>query len=118
MLKKVEDYEVINEITEKCIIIKVKQEIVDQKGLYDAVRMAWKLNIGNAQKADYIIVVTDTIVKEIYKNVNWDQTENERYQFTAWVADDDIREKYIYKRIPQKFREKGMQYPCLYTFDK
>lgn len=33
MLKKVENYEVINEIPEKCLIIKLRQETVEKKGL-------------------------------------------------------------------------------------
>lgn len=116
MLKQIEEYEIINEIPEKCIIIKVKQEVIDEKGLYDAVRIAWKISGENACKADYIIAVNNSIVKEVYKNIEWEQIETGRWQFTAWVADDDIREKYIYKRIPQKYRVKGMANPCLYTF--
>lgn len=118
MLKKIENYEMIDEIVEKCIIIKVRQEVVDEKGLYDAVRIAWDLNKENAQKADYIIAVTDSIVKEVYKNAEWEKAENDRIKFTAWVAEDDIREKYIYKRIPQKYRKQGMENPCCYTFDR
>ncbi len=118
MLKNIEEYEIISEIPEKCLIIKVRQEVVDEKGLYDAVRIAWRLNGENSQKADFILAVVDSIVKEVYKNIKWEKAESGRYQFTAWTANDDIREKYIYKRIPKKYREKGMENPCLYTFNQ
>ena len=118
MLKIVENYEVINEIPEKCLIIKLRQETVEKKGLYDAVRASWNLNVENARKADYIIASVNTIVKEVYKNITWERADDGRYQFTAWVAEDEIREKYIYKRIPQKYRVMGNENPCLYTFDR
>lgn len=118
MLKKVENYEVINEIPEKCLIIKLRQETVEEKGLYDAVRASWILDGKNVEKVDYIIASVNTIVKEVYKNITWEQADDGRYQFTAWVAEDEIREKYIYKRIPQKYRVMGNENPCLYTFDR
>lgn len=115
--------EVINEIAEKCLIIKIKQATIDFCGgdlagaIYSATRKSWKLSMAKAQIADYVLSVMNGIVQEIYCDLEWeiDEERAPRLMFEGKIAPNNIREKYLNKRIPPEFRKKGMASPCLYV---
>ena len=116
--------EIIEDIKEKCIIIKIKQWSVDRHGgdfknaVYAATRYAWKMSLTKAKQADYVLSVLHGIVVAVYTDLQWSYVEDrDRLMFDGEVASKEIIDKYVGKRIPQKYRRKGLASPFLYTFD-
>lgn len=114
--------EIIEEITEKCIIIKIKQSSINHysgdisEAIYEVTRASWKLNKTKVEKADYVLSVLQGVVKAVYTDMQWSNDENEkRLKFEGKEAPESIKDKYIGKRIPPEYRQRGKQNPCLYV---
>jgi hypothetical protein len=114
--------EVIDEITEKCILIKIKQWSIDRydgdinEAFYEATRAAWKLSMHRAKEADYVLSVLNGIVRAVYSDMVWKVVEDRaRLGFDGREAPDEIKKKYVGKRIPPEFRKRGVQSPCQYV---
>ena len=114
--------EIIEQITEKCIIIKIKQWSIDRfngdilAAIYEATRASWKLSMAKAKKSEYVLSVLDGIVKAVYGDLEWSVDENRaRLKFKGLPAPQHISEKYVEKRIPPEYRKKGQASPCLYV---
>lgn len=114
MLKK-EEYKEPDDID--YIIIKINHAVLETRNndVYETARRAWKLNLNNARRYKYVIAVLDGIVKEVY-DVQWIQspTEPERIEFNGVVAEKSVRDIFIDKKLPEKYRKKGMSSPALY----
>lgn len=111
--------EEITEFTDKCLIIKIRQATIDEKGsVYEAVRRAWVLNKKHADEADYILAVSEGFVEGVFVTEGgWKNCDNsDRYYFTGHKAPKEIQDKYFHKRIPKKYKEKGAASPIRYTF--
>ena len=113
---------VIDDITEKCIIIKVTPASIDSHGgtvahaFYEATRSAWRLSMARAKNADYVVSVLNGIVKAVYCDLTWSiEPDSKRLKFEGIEACKSITEKYVGKRIPQKYSKRGAQSPCLYV---
>lgn len=112
-----------DENTPRFIIIKTKQEVIDErgggeKGRYEATRSAWKLDPKKANKYPYVLSVTNGIVKAVYKidEKGWTDSEREgRYWFEGSEAEKRIAKLFLDKRIPNKYRKKGQASPFLYS---
>lgn len=102
----------------KYMIIKVKNYWLSQRAdRYETTRSAWKLDINKVAKYPYVLSVTGGIVKEVYKVSEWhnaDSSRNGRIEFTGTVAEDDVRNIFINKKTPEKYRKKGQANPCLF----
>ncbi|MCL2722606.1 MAG: hypothetical protein FWD47_14850 [Treponema sp.] len=111
--------DIIDEIIEKCIIIKITQHSIDYNNgsIYEATRKHWKISIDRARNADYAISTQKGVVIEIYTNLKWEVYEDGhgRIMFNGIPASDDIRNKYIGRIIPPEYRKIGMASPCLYV---
>ena len=102
------------------MIIKVRwwriDEMTDQFGpanaRYEATRGCWRISIPDIKKYPYVLSVTDGLVKEVYKVNEWHE-KGERKEFSGVVADKEIRELFIGKRIPDYYAKKGMASPVL-----
>lgn len=115
-----EEYEEPTDI--KYIIIKVKPQTLDDlverfnDYRYEATRSSWKVNIKKVQNYPYAFSVTDGVVKEVYKIEAWEKVDGDnRFAFKGVVADSNIRERFVGKRIPVKYIKKGMASPVLYS---
>ena len=101
----------------KYIIIKVNDFWLGQRNdRYETTRSAWKLKLSEAQKYPYVLSVSNGVVKEVYKVNEWHYCDNRpgRIEFTGEVASSNIRNIFINKKIPEKYRKKGQASPCLY----
>ena len=101
----------------KYMIIKVKDYWLNQrKDRYECTRSAWPVNRRNAAKYPYVLSVTKGIVWEVYKVEEWHEslTEPGRSEFTGHVAEDEVRNLFIDKRIPERYRQKGNARSFLY----
>lgn len=110
----------------KYIIIKVRDWRLDElfpefplTYRYEATRYAWKIKPKNIQQYPYVFSVTNGIVKEVYKIKEWYFVEDRnRYAFNGDVADHNIRDKFVNKRVPSEYVKKGMASPVLFSKNK
>jgi len=108
---------IIEDIVEKCIIIKINQNGINYYNgdIYETTRQHWRISIDRARDADYILSVHNQVVIEVFTNMVWSRSDENRIHFVGDLADDSIRGKYIGKRIPQIYREYGNASPCQYV---
>jgi hypothetical protein len=110
---------------EDFMIIKVRDEIIEGRhSRYEATRICWKISLEEAKKHNYVLSVTDGIVRAIYKVTQWAEVTSEyrtcdrdigRVMFEGVeVTDKSICDMFLNKMIPEKYRKKGMASPCLY----
>lgn len=101
----------------KYMIIKVKQYWLDQReNRYETTRSSWKLNIEKAKKYPYVLSVTNGIVREVYKVNEWHYIDGSsgRAEFTGVLAEKEVSDIFLNKRIPANYRQRGQAGPCLY----
>lgn len=95
--------------------------------LYDAVRYCWRVNKERAETYPYVMAVVNGVIKDVYKPIEWKEATTEnfpeytwqesdagRYGFVGELADDEIRIKYIGKKVPDRYRKKGAATPIRY----
>ena len=107
----------------KYIIIKVRWWRLDELFAkypatyrYEATRYAWKIRPRSTKDYPYVFSVTDGIVQEVYRVNEWYLVEDrKRYAFNGNIAENEIRHKYVGKRIPDKYIQKGMANPVLFS---
>lgn len=104
----------------KYLIIKTSfSAIIANGSLYDATRKAWKRSLNSVRKCRYVLSVINGIVREVYevKENEWRMSEEKEnkieFNNEGRVATDDISRQLIGKRIPAKYRRKGMANPVL-----
>lgn len=101
------------------IIIKVKGNVINgDRGvsLYEATRRAWRAKLESAMPYKYVLSVVGGIVKEVYHVLRWytSPTEAPRIEFDGEVAEFSVRNLFIGKMIPERYRQKGLASPFLY----
>ena len=111
----------------RVIMINVNKSKVE-RSLYDATRCAWKLNVEKAQKADYVLAVTNGIVIGVFKPLKWMVTTASnfpniligdfpnRFGFEGEEAPREIKAIYMNHRVPSSFRKKGAANPIRYNY--
>ena len=110
----------------KVIMINVNKSKLERKP-YEAVRYAWKLNVEKAQKAEYVLAVTNGMVVGVYKPLKWMATTMAnfpgigedipgRYGFEGEEAPKEIKDLYIGHRVPSSFKKKGAANPIRYGY--
>ncbi len=123
------------EINDKAVIISINKSALE-KSIYDATRFAWKININEACKAEFIIATVQGIIKGVFIAHEWKEATAanfpelklidediydesirlKRFGFIGESASKEILDKYINKRIPDKFRKKGASNPIKYSW--
>ena len=112
-------------IDEKCLLININRSI-NEMDLYQATRFAWRLDIKRAQRAKYVLAVSQGIIRQVFIVERWlEANENNfpglpeipgRYGFVGQKAPESIQIVFVNKRIPQKYRSRGASNPIKYTF--
>lgn len=107
----------IQKIDEPVIAItinKTYREGISSGELYDSTRGIWTISKPRAENAKYVFAVYKGVVKEVYEPNEWHKecmTEykfrqpeptkrGNRFEFVGELADEDIRDKYIGKTMP------------------
>ncbi len=81
---------------------------------YESTRYAWKIRPKSTTEYPYVFSVTNGIVKEVYKVHDWYLVEDrKRYAFNGELASKEILDRFVNKRIPDKYVKKGMASPVL-----
>ena len=102
----------------------------EDRDLYDAVRYAWKVSLKRAEKCKYVLAVRRGLIIGVFKAEKWlpatkdyfpdlfyagNGTPEGRYGF---IGNDDVpeevRQRYLQKRVPDKHRKRGASFPIRY----
>jgi hypothetical protein len=106
----------VQSIDERVLAVKINQTYRDgmtDNQLYEITRGIWKLDKTKLDKIQYVFGVYHGIVKEVYEVAQWQdagstpyefrehkpETLLRRSEFVGKLAPDDIRDKYLGKRI-------------------
>lgn len=123
------------EIDDDALLISINRTALE-RGVYDAVRFAWKLTPAEAKKAKIILATVQGVIKGVFVAEQWleatqenfpnfmllgeevynHETRSKRYGFIGKEAPEALRTKYLGKRIPEKFRKKGASNPVKYSW--
>lgn len=101
----------------KYMIIKIKEHNLVLNGcdVYETVRAAWKIDVKKAAKYKYVLAVINGVVREVFEVYEWHSAKDQnRYEFSGKKANDSVRNVFIDKKIPSKYRKKGQASPVLY----
>ena len=101
----------------KYVIIKVKQDTIDNNNgdRYKATRKAWNADLKKVSNYDYVFSVTNGVVKAVYKVIDWYNYVDNHVAFDGELAPDNILRQFVGKKIPAKYRKKGLANPFLYS---
>ncbi len=119
VLQRELSYEEYEEPSFKYIIIKINDRVLQERNndVYETVRSAWKVNLSKIKDYKYCLAVLNGVVKNVYDIEEWHpdhRGRDGRYEFIGKQASDDIRKIFVNKRLPEKYRKKGMASPVLY----
>jgi hypothetical protein len=101
----------------------VRAETIKERGLYQACAAAWKVNVVRARECEFVLLVRNGIVAEVFKPTEWlaasrdhfpwleeaDDNYRNRWGFVGEPAEAEVREMYLGARIPT-----GGQMPIRY----
>ena len=99
------------------VLIKVKSNVLanNNNNLYETTRKAWRADLNNAKKYNYVFAAVDGIVKNVYAELTWcDSNEANRIEFTGKECSEDWVKDIIGKKIPEHYRKKGAANPFMY----
>lgn len=133
--------ETIDNILEDIMIVRTHEDVINFRGsLFNAARQWWAAKSEKVKQANYVMVVVDNYVREIYKPKNtWHlekdsgkdikHFDGERWVFgiqndydngeycKSMLAPDSIRQKYVGKKLPEYYCwTQGQQNPVKYSF--
>jgi hypothetical protein len=95
------------------------EDEVNRRDTYKCTRGTWKVSKGRADKARYAFAVYRGTILEVYEIDEWvpaGTTPNSfgpapgRHEFVVKTAPDRIRDKYVGKRLPDRFRGNPIRY--------
>jgi uncharacterized protein len=113
------------EFAHNIILINVNKS-AGTRDLLDAVRYAWKISIPRAQKAQFVFAVQQGIIRGVYVADEWlpateanlpgfPRVEPSRVGFRGREAPQEIKDRYLYKRVPDRYRKKGARSAIRYV---
>ena len=115
--RKLQGLEVYEEPKLEYILIKVKGTVLAERNndLYETTRKAWRADLSNAQKYNYVFAVVDGIVKKVYTDLKWYESSLEnRIEFEGVECTEAWTQGIIGKKIPDQYRKKGAANPFMY----
>lgn len=125
----VEKYSAETAVFEHKILMIIINNSILERSIYDATRIAWKISKKNANKAEYVLAVSQGIIKDVFvvDEKGWREATIEnfpellssrvgRYAFSGSRAPEEVCKLYCGKKIPDVYRKKGASNPIKYTF--
>ncbi len=95
------------------------EDVRNRRDIYKCTRGTWKVNRDHANKAHYAFAVYHGKILEVYEIDRWlpaGSTENSfgpapgRFEFVGREAPDKVRDRYIGKRLPDRFHGNPIRY--------
>jgi hypothetical protein len=126
----------IAEIDDPVVAINIHQQfpyVRNDEDLYNCTRSMWRLNRHHAERAKYLLAVYDGVIREAYEihqcipamdetKAYWRKREREqgrnipaashegRAEFLGQVASDEVRAKYVGRRVPVQMGQNPVRY--------
>jgi hypothetical protein len=109
----------------KAIVINVNRSVAE-KGTYEAVRFAWKLDPKRAAKAEIVVAVIQGLIVGVFIADQWMEATMQnfpsigeespgRWGFIGHPASENIAKQYLRHRLPDSMRKKGAANPIRYV---
>ena len=100
---------------------------VTKRNIYDATRFCWKLSESKLKTVEYVLAVTQGIIIGVFEPTEWKVATIENFPefyddvpsrmgFVGIEAAEAIKEMYLRKRVPAKYRKRGAANPIKYSF--
>ena len=118
------------EVREPLMLISIGWAFYEREDPYDAVRFAWRVNLNRVESYKLVLARVRGMVVGAYRPEKWlpAVTENfpelarrydipnlpDRRGFVGEPAEQEIWDHYVRKRVPSKYRGRGIQSPVLY----
>ncbi|WP_298267323.1 hypothetical protein [Geobacter sp.] len=109
----------------KALLISVNQSAAETS-LYEATRYAWKINKSKAEQAEVILPTRQSLIIGAFIADQWLDATSENFPgresvpgrcgFIGHEANQEIRNLYIGKRVPDEFRKAGAANPIKYSW--
>jgi uncharacterized protein len=97
-----------------------------ERSLYEATRYAWKINPKKAGQADVVLATLQGLIISAFIAEDWLPAKSEhfpdreeapgRWGFVGYEAPDELRKRYVGKRVPEQYRKRGAANPIKYTY--
>jgi uncharacterized protein len=110
---------------DKALLISVNRSAAE-RDLYEATRYAWKINPAKARQADVVLATLQGLIVGAFIATDWLPATAEdfpgreevpgRWGFVGHDAPDDLRDRYVRKRVPDQYRKPGAANPIKYTW--
>jgi hypothetical protein len=110
---------------DKALMISVNRTAAE-RSLYEATRFAWKIDPNKARRADVVLSTLQGLIVGAFVAEEWlpAMTENfperedepGRYGFIGVEASEDLKQRYVGKRVPDEYRKPGAANPIKYTY--
>jgi len=110
----------------KFILINVNRSFPNERNLYDATRFAWRIDVRKARRAEAVIAVQQGLIKGVFKAEEW--LPATRDNFPSMVENIEGRngfkgtdvsgnyQRFLHKKIPDKYLRRGARNPVRYTY--
>lgn len=110
-----EEFEEPNDL-EYCIIKINNSYLDDRNSVYERVRKHWRVNLDRVSKIPYVLAVRDGVVIDVFEVDSWYNASDVpgRCMFDGKQAPEEIRKKFVNKRLPKHYIQPGMKAPVLY----
>ncbi|MXY45764.1 MAG: hypothetical protein F4Y44_02040 [Chloroflexi bacterium] len=113
-------------VEEKLILISIGRRW-HTHDVYEAVRGCWKINKNKAKYYKLVLAHYRGLVRGAYRPIEWlpgtkenfpdaGNDEPDRIGFVGEEAEREVRDKYVGKRVPAKYRKKGAANPIRYCY--
>jgi uncharacterized protein len=109
----------------KAVIITINRS-AEERGIYEAVRYAWKLDPAKAAQVEIVLAVIQGLIVGVFVADRWiaatmqnfpDKPEYRpgRWAFEGKPAPDDVAKLYLRHRLPEHMRKRGAANPIRYV---
>lgn len=119
----------VAEFRHRVLLININQQFREGASLdelYEATRFAWKISKSRAEEADVILTTYQGEIRAAFIADEWLEATPENFQgrgtpsskrfgFIGREASPDIQELYVGKRVPDKYRKRGVANPIRYV---
>jgi uncharacterized protein len=109
---------------DKALLISVNRTAAE-RSLYEATRYAWKINPKRAEQADVVLATLQGLIIGAFVADDWLPATSEhfpdreevpgRWGFVGREAPDELKQRYVGKRVPDEYRKPGAASPIKYT---
>ena len=109
----------------KALLINVNRSAAESS-LYEAVRYAWTISVPRAKRAEVILATLRGLIVGAFIAKGWLEAKPTnfpgreevpgRHGFFGHEAPDEIKSRYVDKRVPDVYRKRGASNPIKYTY--